>query len=120
MAKRFSLSLSGKQSAQAQVLPPRNGIYYCSVRKPQGMQNVGNTCYANSVLQCMINCKTLMSTVRELKDQECSRCISGKNRMYTFSNVIAVSDIFIIQGKSVQLSSSIIFNQLAWNRRRFV
>ncbi len=84
MAKRqssLSLSLKGARTSSLTSSPSRSGIYLSNISTPKGIQNAGNTCYASSVFQCLLNHGQFMNRMRYIAEnhtnEECTMCHSG-------------------------------------------
>ncbi len=96
MAKRLSLSLGkgakislslgkGAKTESPSTSSTSRGIYFSNVSRPKGIQNAGNTCYASSVFQCLVNHGHFMNRMRHIAEnhtkEECTLCNSGNNEL---------------------------------------
>ncbi len=94
MAKRLSLSLgkvgkgaktssssSPSSRGSSKSSPSCRGIYLSNLSRPKGIRNAGNTCYASSVFQCLVNHGHFMNRMRHIaenhNEEECTLCNSG-------------------------------------------
>lgn len=78
--KRLSLSTKSKETKQASAVPPirAQGLYNYEVSFPPGIQNSGNSCYANSVFQCLLHHPTFNDLANDIvahhNKAECRLC----------------------------------------------
>jgi len=77
--KPLQLSRSGRKLSKALPGPvvgslARGEIYNTSVALPPGISNIGNICYASSVIQCLFNHPTFRDVCYEIVDQHPKQC----------------------------------------------
>ncbi len=64
------------------------------VSKGQGLVNFGNTCYFNSILQCLLSCPSIFETLEAIKDKPYVKNNELFNELYSLSR-LALDDVSI-------------------------
>ena len=81
MLRKKPLQLSPSAKKLSKVIPGSivgslacGEIYNTSVARPPGISNVGNICYASSVIQCLFNHPTFRELCYDIVDQHPQQC----------------------------------------------
>ena len=106
MLRKKPLQLSPSAKKLSKVIPgsivgslARGEIYNTSVARPPGISNVGNICYASSVIQCLFNHPTFRELCYDIVDQhpqQCFECSKPGNSVKSYNKSTEHSLIAIL------------------------
>ena len=82
-----------------QKSPP--ALYNSDALKPPGIKNIANNCYANSVVQCLLNVPVFVELIEDITESHksgvCNLCkTSGMQRVIKLTHALsAFSDMYV-------------------------